>query len=1692
MKKTLLFLTTLLLLGATRMNAQAPYAVLNNGTLTFYYDNSSASRTGTVYKNFVTTANTPRWYNDRSKVTSVVFNSSFANANITSCFAWFREMASLTSVSGTQYFKTTNVTNMAQMFYGCSSLKTLDISTWSTPKVTTFRNMFYNNTALTTLKISNLSTESATSTYGMFYYCTALTSLDVSKFKTSKVTEMDYMFQRCTSLTELNISSFTINSSATSQYMFSYCGLKKLSIPSTANNLDATACNMVGTASAPCTLCFPSGFTPQKTSTGSGWYQWKKGYFKDGPNITPGGGDTPTTKGYAVLSGTTLTFYYDNKSGSRSGTVYDLNTGANAPGWNSKASTVTKVVFDESFENARPTSCYRWFYGMTKITTVDDLWYLNPEKVTNMASMFQNCSSLKDNDYIFGWDTSNVTTFANMFYGCTSLTYTGLYDEDVETIYYPDSHVIAKEIPKYHCEWNTSKATDFSNMFYNCSSLTELALPSFTIGSSANTSNMFYGCKKLSLLHLGTNFKSVNANAFTGVGTTTSPCLLTGFYVDNATRYPNYFTWKGGNFKDPREAYAIIRGNELQFYYDEERYKTEIVLDLYDGDVATFSLNGTSSTPEWNYYTKAVEIVEFEESFKDARPVSCYQWFNNMSNLATLVNLKNLNTSGTTSFGAMFYGCKKLKSIDVSNFTFASTASTSSMFAQCSALKTLTIPSSAANLNNNACSGVGTASSPCTLVFPSSFTPQKTSTGNGYYVWKSGYFTDSSVEEDEPKEYAVLSGSILTFYYDDKYNSRSGTVYNLNTDADKPGWNAKASSVKKVVFDSSFEDAYPSSTYYWFGQMSNLTSVEGMEYLYTEGVTNMAYMFYGCSQLTGIDVSTFDTSNVSTMAYMFSGCSKLSSLWLATPEPGLEFAVYGSTFTTAAATNLSNMFAGCSSLKNLVLVEFTIKSGANTSDMLKGCTALESLYINTNMNALNASALSGVGTATSPCLLEFHNWDAMPQASTIMPTYYIWKGGYFYNLQTGYAELSSDGKTLTFKYDIYDDMSWTGSPLDLYHLNSGSTKPGWSSKVANVTKVVFEERFKYVRPASTYAWMSGMSNLTTVTGLQYLNTERVTNLSTMFNGCKKLTSLDLSNITIPSGANSKQMLYGCSGLKTLTIGSSFKNLSSDGCSGVGTTSAPCQLNYPSGFEPEKTSTGNGWYQWKGGYFKGESVTPPASGIAYAVLNGGTLTFYYDNSSASRTGTVYKNFVTTENAPRWYNDRSKVTSVVFNSSFVNANITWCFQWFRDMTSLTSVSGTQYFNTSNVTNMAQMFYGCSSLKTLDISTWSTPKVTTFRNMFYSNTSLTTLKIGNLSTESATSTYGMFYYCTALTSLNVSKFKTSKVTEMDYMFQRCTSLTELDISSFTINSSATSEYMFSYCGLKKLSIPSTANNLHSTACNMVGSASAPCTLCFPSGFKPDKTKTTSTYYVWKTGYFKDGPNISAVLKGDANMDGEVNVTDIMTIVNYLLNKPVPVFSEKNANWNEDSDVNVTDIMLLVNYLLYKPVSVMTNARTATLDAIRTQTANGQAIIHLDNHEPYTALEMTLTVPEGCAIGNARVCKARSNGHQVVYNRLDDTHYRVLVYTMTGQPLASGSTALLRFNVSGLHTDEIEVSDVLSVTTDYETVAITDCHGAATGIQMLDLDAESGPIYNTQGMKVRTPGRGVYIQNGRKVVVK
>ena len=216
--------------------AQEPYAVLNddNTVLTFYYDTQKTDRNGMSVGPFEYDDNeyqpTTSWYAQNKTITTVVFDASFAECtSLTSTAYWFCECPNITTITGIETLKTDNVTDMSGMFFGCSSLTSLDVSGFKTDNVTGMNSMFTNCSSLTSLDVSGFKTDNVTDIGGMFSDCSGLTSLDVSGFKTDNVTNMGGVFSFCSGLTSLDVSGFKTDNVTDMSGMFFDCsGLTSL------------------------------------------------------------------------------------------------------------------------------------------------------------------------------------------------------------------------------------------------------------------------------------------------------------------------------------------------------------------------------------------------------------------------------------------------------------------------------------------------------------------------------------------------------------------------------------------------------------------------------------------------------------------------------------------------------------------------------------------------------------------------------------------------------------------------------------------------------------------------------------------------------------------------------------------------------------------------------------------------------------------------------------------------------------------------------------------------------------------------------------------------------------------------------------------------------------------------------------------------------------------------------------------------------------------------------------------------------------------------------------------------------------------------------------------------------------------------------------------------------------------------
>ena len=346
------------------------------------------------------------------------------------------------------------------------------------------------------------------------------------------------------------------------------------------------------------------------------------------------------------------------------------------------------------------------------------------------------------------------------------------------------------------------------------------------------------------------------------------------------------------------------------------------------------------------------------------------------------------------------------------------------------------------------------------------------------------YFSDADATQEVSyasllyPAYAVFEGSTGTLTFKCSPSKPEG-AYDLNHD-----WYAISKNIKKVVFDASFANARPTSCFMWFRGCENLTTIEGIEYFNTENVTNMRYMFDLCKSLKSLDLTNFNTENVTDMYYMFAYCTSLESLDL-------------TNFNTAKVTNMAGMFQSCYALKTIYASDkFVTDQVTESTCMFSDCLNLKD-YTSSNEDHTYANCTTG-----------------------------------YFTPGCGYAMFDAATGTLTFSYKGV-------KPEGAYDLNEGDNTPEWISKNSYVKKVVFDASFAYTRPTSFFSWFRGCENLTTIEGIEYLNTENVENMSSMFRDCYALESLDLSSFNTAKVTSMSRMFYICKALTTIYASDKF-------------------------------------------------------------------------------------------------------------------------------------------------------------------------------------------------------------------------------------------------------------------------------------------------------------------------------------------------------------------------------------------------------------------------------------------------------------------------------------------------------------------------------------------------------------------------
>lgn len=473
-------------------------------------------------------------------------------------------------------------------------------------------------------------------------------------------------------------------------------------------------------------------------------------------------------------------------------------------------------------------------------------------------------------------------------------------------------------------------------------------------------------------------------------------------------------------------------------------------------------------------------------------------------------------------------------------------------------------------------------------------------------------------------------------------------------------------------------------------------------------------MFFGCSSLTGIDVSNFNTSNITNMRGMFRGCSSFTSIDV-------------SNFNTNNVTTMNDMFCDCSSLTSIDISGFNTSNVTDMSSMFKGASQLQTITVSNNFVTTNVttdsnmfldctSLVGGNGTVYSSSHID-KTYARIDTAGT--PGYFTLAGGG--NTPNTYLFTKDWALTCGIsKTDITKIIFQKGGELPSgteFSIGVSGLKGYTNGTEVTIFAPSANDEINAAADSSLMfsAYETGPfnsapeMNLTSIVGLNNLDTSNVRSMNGMFLGCANISNLDLSSFDTSNVQDFGYMFYNCNGATSIDVssfntsnvinfGAMFQN-----CSSINSINIS-NFDYSSIDSTDHTD--------------------------YSTFN---LTFAENASTALMMGHMFDGC-------------SSVTTI--NMGNVNA--------------------------SNCRNFASLFRNCANLLTISYSDFDVSEAISLNYMFFNCPSLTSIDLSKFNTSNVEYSQLLFGNCSNLQTINVSNdFATSQILYSNGMFSNCTSI-------------------------------------------------------------------------------------------------------------------------------------------------------------------------------------------------------------------------------------------------------------------------------------------------------------------------------
>ena len=1294
------------------------------------------------------------FFKNKTGLTSFDF-SDFNTIKVDNMSSMFEGCGAITDITLGTSFNANLVTSANSMFKNCSSLTTIDIGNFNAAdgKLEDVAYMFNGCTEVTELSFGeNFNTQNISSSSDgfkrMFDGCKNATTIDVTNFNTANVTDISYMFNGCEAVTGLNLSGW--NPANFTKLDHAFCNMNALvNIDFGSNWSNLTKVTTMASAFDGCIL-LNNDFSKFKVT-----------------------GSSLTDMSCAFRNCFTLS-------------SVDLS------GWN-----VSKVTtMSEMFSMYNPYDAI----GSSSLTSVNTEGW-NTGSLTDMSSIFRSCTALETID-ISGWNLSKVTTLAYSFAGATSLTKVTLPAE---------------------CE--LTACTTLESAFQGCTSLDQTFAELKTTNSLASIKNTFDGC---------TSLRGLNLEGWNTSGITTTDGF-TGTFIDCSLLKDIYATV---DFVVPESCYSavmfggntvLVGGHGTSWATEQDNSAKKAWLDRRDGrgDAKGYFIDR-------NDIDSYAQIVALEEHW----PTTKYGIISSKANITGFERYTGAET--VDELTTYLTGKNIFKATDNS---FAPSMDS-----------TKTNPAYYNMTNVDSESG---EAKPYQVYFWAE---------GGIIKW----WSDARYVYINPGKKGTSQKMFMNWNNIDKINL-DGLDFSKVIDLSKVFSGCSNLTAVNGLRDAFHDNNVITTTENMFLNCYKLKAVDLSKLNNGNTLTNTKNMFGGCSELSEINLGSLNTSEVTTMESMFSGCKKLSSLDLTSFNTSkvqsfmnmfnnckvlTTINVDKTKFTASNAKSLNQMFVECNSLLTIDLSGFSTGSVTDMYGMFKNCTVIDNLdfskfdtasvtdmsYMFAGCEGLRSLDLSTFNTANVTKMAAMFSWCQNLETLKINKVNFdtskvgtkdnisnIGKmDGHNANAQSfefmffhchKLESIDVSGFNTSNAHSMYKmfDQCRSIKSIDVSGFDTSNVRhmgnmfflcislknidiSNFSSESLTICSKMFCMYDKDYPEITDNA-------LESITFGENFTCENVTNMSQMFQQCKHLVYLELTNFNTVSLTNTSDMFRDCLGLEGIYVtdpddneGKGFFYKTTSGLtrpissssnmflncgelSGI-VTSVAVKKKYDATYAcVDKTG--------QEGYFKGGRM--PAQLVA---TNVNWLKTYFNATKGNITRFEKDTTISKDDVLALYN--AGTAKDLHDTTFSDVPVYFwvdnnVVKWWSEACNI-------YVNPSTV----DMFRQWGAIKTIDFQGLDFSKVTSFDHFFYECKNLTRIIDGSISattdyaiqTNSTTIMSFMFDTCEKLEVINTKGFATNNVTDMRNMFARCKAVKTIDLSGFSSEKLEKCTSMFKTC--------------------------------------------------------------------------------------------------------------------------------------------------------------------------------------------------------------------------------------------------------------------------------------------------------